>query len=70
MLSFNFHDSLNRDVCFVLKGLVALVEVHQRASSLQRWIVLLLSNTIESYSKDCSSRSLCGGATLPPPRGV
>ena len=31
VLSFNFHDSLNRDVCFVLKGLVALVEVHQRA---------------------------------------
>ena len=41
VLSFNFHDSLNRDVCFVLKGLVALVEVHQRVSSLQRWIVLL-----------------------------
>ena len=41
VLSFNFHDSLDRDVGYVLKGLVSLVEVRQRASNLLRWIVLL-----------------------------
>ena len=40
VLSFNFHDSLDRDVCYVLKGLAALVEGHQRASNPLRWIVL------------------------------
>ena len=41
MLSFNFHDSLDRDVGYGLKGLVSLFEVRQRASNLLRWIVLL-----------------------------
>ena len=41
VLSFNFHDSLDRGVCYVLKDWGALVEVHQRASNLLRWIVLL-----------------------------
>ena len=41
MLSFNFHDSLDRDVGYAMKGLVSLVEVRQRASNLLRWIVLL-----------------------------
>ena len=41
MLNFNFHDFLNRGVCYVLRGLVACGEVHQRASNLLRWIVSL-----------------------------
>jgi len=41
VLSFNFHDSLDRDVGYVLKVLVSLVEVRQRASNLLRSIVLL-----------------------------
>ena len=40
VLSFNFHDSLDRDVCYVLKGQAARVEGHQRASNPLRWIVL------------------------------
>ena len=28
VLSFNFHDSLDRDVCYVLKGQAARVEGH------------------------------------------
>ena len=41
MLNFNFHDFLDRDVCYVLRGVAAYGEVHRRASNLLRWIVLL-----------------------------
>ena len=40
VLSFNFHDSLDRDVCYVLKRQAARVEGHQRASNPLRWIIL------------------------------
>ena len=39
VLSFNYHDSLDHDVCYVVKGQVACVEEHPMASNLLHWIV-------------------------------
>ena len=39
MLSFNYHDSLDHDVCYVVKGPVDCAEGHPMASNLLHWIV-------------------------------